>query len=84
VTKLRADEVALLSRRNARQYVGGLGEETFDRAVAPHCTARVIGNRRYYRRADLDAWVNGGQMPAHVDLSELIRRRYRGSASPDQ
>jgi hypothetical protein len=52
-------ECRLLSRADARRYCGGLGNDRFDREVAPHCLARMIGRERFYDRLDLDAWVDG-------------------------
>lgn len=51
-------ECRLLSRADARRYCGGLGNERFDREVAPHCTVRLIGIERFYDRLELDAWVD--------------------------
>lgn len=56
---IRLDECGLLSRRNAMRYCGQLGEERFDRVVAPHCRPRFIGQERFYLREDLDAWRHG-------------------------
>jgi hypothetical protein len=52
-------ECGLLNRRNAMLYCGQLGEERFDREVAPHCPPRFIGQERFYDRGDLDAWRQG-------------------------
>lgn len=52
-------ECGLLSRRNAMRYCGCLGEEKFDRIVAPHVKARWLGGRRFYSRKELDAWIDG-------------------------
>ncbi len=52
-------ECGLLSRRNAMRYCGQLGEERFDREVAPVCRPRYIGQERFYLREDLDAWTRG-------------------------
>jgi hypothetical protein len=52
-------ECGLLTRRNAMAYCGQLGEERFDREVAPHCPPRFIGQERFYDRDDLDAWRKG-------------------------
>jgi hypothetical protein len=38
------------------RYCGQLGEERFDREVAPRCAPRYIGQELFYDRADLDAW----------------------------
>ena len=54
---IRLDECGLLSRRNAMQYCGQLGEERFDREVAPRCAPRYIGQERFYQRQDLDRWI---------------------------
>jgi hypothetical protein len=51
-------ECRLLSRSDARRYCGGLGDERFDREVAPHCVVRLIGQERFYDRLELDAWVD--------------------------
>jgi hypothetical protein len=51
-------ECRLLSRVDARRYCGGLGNERFDREVAPHCTARTVGIERFYDRFELDAWID--------------------------
>lgn len=55
-------ECVLLSRRNARRYCGGLGDDRFDREVVPHVPARILGGERFYVRAHLDKW-------AGVDMS---------------
>jgi hypothetical protein len=77
---IRLDECGLLSRRNAMRYCGQLGEERFDREVAPHCAPRYIGQERFYDRDDLDAWRRalpvdrlGGatQAPAQDDWEKL-------------
>ena len=52
------NECRLLSRADARRYCGGLGDERFDREVAPHCVPRQIGHERFYDRLELDAWVD--------------------------
>jgi len=51
------DQCALLTRRNAMRYCGQLGDERFDREVAPRCRPRFIGQERFYLREDLDAWA---------------------------
>lgn len=51
------DECRLLTRRNAMRYCGQLGEERFDREVAPVCAPRYIGQERFYDRQDLDRWA---------------------------
>lgn len=55
--EIRLDECGLLSRRNAMRYCGQLGEERFDREVAPRCAPRYIGQERFYQRQDLDRWI---------------------------
>ena len=50
-------ECRLLPRADARRYCGGLGNERFDREVAPYCVARLVGLERFYDRLELDAWV---------------------------
>lgn len=67
------DQCRLLSRTNARQYVGGLGEETFDREVAPHVRSRRIGAKRYYLRDDLDAWVDKPFSPSKSTVEDILR-----------
>ena len=52
-------ECGLLTRRNAMRYCGQLGDERFDREVAPRCPPRYIGQERFYDRDDLDAWRRG-------------------------
>jgi hypothetical protein len=52
-------ECGLLTCRNAIAYCGQLGEERFDREVAPYCPPRFIGQERFYDRDDLDAWRKG-------------------------
>jgi len=55
---IRMDECGLLTRRNAMRYCGQLGDERFDREVAPRCEPRYIGQERFYLRQDLDRWMN--------------------------
>lgn len=52
-------ECGLLSRRNAMRWCGQLGEERFDREVAPRCAPRYIGQERFYDIDDLRAWKAG-------------------------
>lgn len=59
--RIPMSECALLSRSNAKCYVGCLGDARFDREVAPYVRARLIGRERFYLREDLDVWVRGGQ-----------------------
>jgi hypothetical protein len=63
----------LLSKADARQYVGGLGEETFKREVEPHVRSRLIGSRRYYLRDDLDAWVDKPFCPSKSTVEGILR-----------
>lgn len=49
----------LFRRGDARWYLGGMGEEAFGREVAPFLTPVLIGQRVYYDRLELDAWVDG-------------------------
>lgn len=56
---IRLDECGLLTRRNAMRYCGQIGDERFDREVAPVCAPRYIGQERFYLRADLDRWMTG-------------------------
>jgi hypothetical protein len=78
-TTIRLDECALLSRRNAMRYCGQLGDERFDREVAPRCTPRFIGQERFYLREDLDAWARGlpvdrlGSTPQVVEQDDWER-----------
>ena len=51
-------ECRLLARADARRYCGGLGNERFDREVAPHCVPRIVGLERFYDRLELDAWID--------------------------
>lgn len=55
---MKLSEAALLTRKNARFYAGQLGEEKFDRVVAPHVRCRRLGGQRYYVRKDIDAWLS--------------------------
>jgi hypothetical protein len=73
-------ECGLLSRRNAMRYCGQLGEERFDREVAPHCPPRYIGQERFYDLDDLRTWKAGlpidrlggaTQAPAQDDWEKL-------------
>jgi hypothetical protein len=80
--RIRHDECALLSRQNAMRYVGGLGDERFDREVGPFVTPRLVGRERFYRRRELDAWVEGNHIGSH-DLAERIRRHYAGGTPQD-
>lgn len=43
----------LMKPSTARAYLD-MGAEKFQRQVAPHLTRRQVGDRFYYRRADLD------------------------------
>lgn len=79
---IRLDECALLSRRNAMRYCGQLGEERFDREVAPRCVPRYIGQERFYQRLDLDRWIAGlpvdrlgtsGQPAPEIDWRKKLR-----------
>ncbi len=83
--RIPKSECRLLSRVDARRYCGGLGNERFDREVAPHCVARLIGNERFYDRRELDAWVDQlGNTPTNeaenwlkqveIDLDKSSRR----------
>ena len=67
-------ECRLLSRADARRYCGGLGDERFDREVAPHCAPRLIGSERFYDRLELDAWADrlGGAARLPTDWLEQI------------
>jgi hypothetical protein len=68
-------ECRLLSRADARRYCGGLGDERFDREVAPHCVSRLIGLERFYDRLELDAWVDrlgGAVQGAETDWLERV------------
>lgn len=67
-------ECRLLSRADARRYCGGLGDERFDREVAPHCAPRLIGSERFYDRLELDAWADrlGGARRLLTDWLEQI------------
>jgi len=67
-------ECRLLSRADARRYCGGLGDERFDREVAPHCTPRRISQEKFYDRLELDAWVDrlaGGGQPQRDWLAKV-------------
>jgi hypothetical protein len=68
-------ECRLLSRADARRYCGGLGNERFDREVAPHCVPRLIGIERFYDRLELDAWADrlgGAVRRAETDWLEQV------------
>jgi hypothetical protein len=56
---IRLDECGLLSRRNAMLWCGQIGDERFDREVAPYCTPRYIGHERFYDLDDLRRWKDG-------------------------
>lgn len=67
-------ECRLLSRADARRYCGGLGNERFDREVAPHCVVRLIGLERFYDRLELDGWIDGlSGLPQHEPANWLDR-----------
>jgi hypothetical protein len=68
-------ECRLLSRADARRYCGGLGDERFDREVAPHCVLRLIGLERFYDRLELDAWADklgGAEQREPTDWLERV------------
>jgi len=68
------NECRLLSRADSRRYCGGLGEERFDREVAPHCVVRLIGLERFYDRLELDAWIDRlGSAGQHEPIDWLDR-----------
>lgn len=67
-------EPALLSRADARRYVGGVGNATFDREFGGKVRIIYIGKRRYYVRADLDAAIDARLSQATYDPDELIER----------
>lgn len=69
-------ECGLLSRRNARRYCGGLGEERFDRVVGPHVTARLLGGERFYVRKELDAWIAGPVQRGSNGLLEELNQMF--------
>lgn len=83
------DECRLLTRRNAMRYCGQLGDERFDREVAPQCSARYIGQERFYDRQDLDRWVDGlpidrlGTKP-QPDADTDWRQKLRNDLRKDQ
>lgn len=52
-------ECGLLTRRNAMRWCGQIGEERFDREVAPRCTPRYMGQERFYDLEDLKRWRAG-------------------------
>ncbi len=75
-------ECGLLTRRNAMAYCGQLGDERFDREVAPYCPPRFIGQERFYDRDDLDVWRKGlpidrlgraQQAESNTDWQEALR-----------
>jgi hypothetical protein len=77
---IRLDECGLLTRRNAMRWCGQIGEERFDREVAPLCAPRYIGQERFYDLDDLRAWKAGlpvdrlggaTQAPAQDDWEKL-------------
>ncbi len=76
-------ECRLLSRSDARRYCGGLGDERFDREVAPTCAPRFIGHERFYDRCGLDAWVEQlpvdrlGTSPQRVEVEIDWQKRLR-------
>lgn len=81
--RIPLSECALLSRVDARRYVGCLGDDRFDREVAPHCTPRMIGTQRFYRRSDLDAWVAGPHIEGPNPLLKAIHDAYsKGARCP--
>lgn len=41
------------------RWCGQLGDERFDREVAPRCAPRYIGQERFYSIDDLKAWRDG-------------------------
>ena len=75
-TLIPVGECGLLSRRNARRYCGGLGEERFDRVVGRHVTPRLIGGERFYVRKELDDWIVGPVQSDSDAAWEIIEQRF--------
>jgi hypothetical protein len=73
-------ECALLSRADARRYVGCLSDELFDSEVARHVAPRMIRKRRFYRRSELDAWVEGPPVDGRNAFEKAIEDAYRRPA----
>lgn len=71
-TPIPLNECALLSRANARRYVGCLGDERFKREVEPHVRSRLIGAERFYLREDLDVWVDKPFRPHQSRIADLL------------
>jgi hypothetical protein len=69
-------ECGLLTPKNARFYCGQLGEEKFDRCVARYVRAVLLGGRRFYRRRDLDRWIEGLGRPPQPTPEELLDRMF--------
>lgn len=75
--RIPTNECRLLSRGDARRYCGGLGDERFDREVAPYCMPRLIGLERFYDRLELDAWADrlgGTEKREPTDWLERVER----------
>lgn len=65
---------ALLSRADARRYVGGVGSATFDREFGGKVRVVYLGKRRYYVRADLDTAIDARLAPVAYDPDQLLER----------
>lgn len=76
MTTMKLSEAVLLSKRNARFYAGQLGEEKFERCVAPHVRTKKVGDRVLYFRADIDRWagVDKSSAKSHAQVQTLLDR----------
>jgi hypothetical protein len=82
--RIPLSDCGLLSRVDARRFVGCLGEERFDREVGPHVRPRLIGNQRYYRVEELRAWIDMDRPELYddsKDFMERVRRAYSDEGS---
>jgi hypothetical protein len=73
---MKLSDAALLTPKNARFYVGQLGEEKFNQLVAPHLKWKTIGGRRYAVRRSIDVWlgIDKSSEQDHLDAQTLLDR----------
>ena len=77
--RIPLSDCGLLSRANARRFVGCLGDERFDREVGPFVTPRIIGKERFYKVRELTAWIDRDRPELYddkADFMEKVRRAY--------
>lgn len=69
----------LLSRQDAARYLG-MPDRSFRRHVAPHVVRVPVGNRVYYTREELDAWVERRKVGGLSVEDAMANRCTSGSA----